>query len=103
MHSDAFKILEKYGVEKTVMKGLYKYSSSCQKFRVTPQIPEKAYCFDSNQNVLACDNKENEHSYIIWYNLKSEQLATWSKGKIGEITEKNGRKSVIDTYYSSTR
>lgn len=103
MHVTAIEILSRYGVERTVIKGAYKYPASHQKARYTPQIPEKTWCFQSNQNILACDNKGNEHSYLMWYSLKGEQLAFLVNEKIAKITEKNGRKDVQDQFYSTSR
>lgn len=103
MHCDAYRILKRYGVESTTIKGSFKYSASNQPVRITPQIPQKSWCFESNQNVMACDNKGNEHSYLIWYNLKGEQIPIWMRGQIGGVTEKNGRPVKQNQYFSSNR
>lgn len=76
MHIGAIAILNRYGVERSIIKGSYKYSASTQKGRVSPQDPQKNMCFKSNHNVLACDNKGYEHSYLLSYSLKGKQQFT---------------------------
>lgn len=102
MHVGAIAILARYGVDKTIIKGSYKYSASSQKSRLTPQIPEKTMCFKSNHNVLACDNKGYEHSYLLSYSLKAEQLARFINHRIGQISEKNGQKHAREKFYSTS-
>lgn len=105
MSYEAEQILRRYGTERTAYKGVYKYRASTSKFRMSPQIPLKTWAIESNCNVLACDNQGNEHSYLIKYIIKEDQLTVWDhrSNKAAPITEANGQSAARAKNYSKPR